>query len=948
MPTEQIATPWRPWDEIKRSWSVVALTAWLVGVCALSAVGWTRHRSFIGRLRNLHPGQDEWQAQWRQMCDEQGIRAPIALLMSDATGPALCWTWGGYRLVVPEALWTGLSPSERSAILRHELEHYRRGDLWTTLLARGLAVLHWFNPLAWRAVGRFEAQTEFLCDRAAAADDSSALASMLLRLGSRPRERMAIVHSAGNGSLFERIQRLLADAPQPARWKCALPIVVSMVALGIMAVRLRTVGATDLDSEPPVGAVVAKDTPSPLPPRALLRIGTEKLRTRGNIRSFAISPGGRLVAAGDLYVPDPRVTIFDMQTGRRVKQLVAPEDEVSWVDEVAFSPDGTKLLWGELGKFVALWDLSTDRLLFREKLHETNVMDVKFSPDGRLFASGGSDGVVRVRRVDQPEDGARDFHLPPVAKDNLRREAVAHLAFTPDGTRLVVGAMSKDAMIYVWRLSDGRLLGRFGPATGAVLKSMAVTPDSRQVLSAGSRWVPAKNTKAQAAQPEVKRDNVTAPPPPGLQLADVPQVGRAEIRLWDIETGERLRELNGADELGYGDVALSPDGRRMAAVNLSGLSMREIATGKPEWTISLPGWWGRPTAFSSDGRLLVLPEQNALAIFDAATGQRLHHDDSTPVGDFGASPSWSSGAAAWSASGDRIVTGHSDGFVRVWNAVTGKLIWHKRLAPIVEYGGMAARPSFVEFSRDGKHVVAAGIRDDPAKTGKGIVVIYEAESGQIVREVIPGNEFRRVALAPDGRMVVVAYDNLLRGIEVATGRIPWKTRTVSQPDKFVEVAALQFESDPTWLQAALKDGRVIRFNALTGQEQQRFLADEGCLTGSFSADGRTMALSFDGRIGVWDVAAGTLRQRIPYPHASGAVLAVAPDGKTFAASDVPDDDDFGDDMIRLYDVETGKLVRTLNPGDDRARVLAFSPDGTKLLSGFNGGSLIVWDVRREQ
>ena len=62
-----------------------------------------------------------------------------------------------------------------------------------------------------------------------------------------------------------------------------------------------------------------------LPRRALLRIGTDDLRTPGTIRSFAISPGGRLVAAGRPPSPRiPAITIFDVQTGRRVKQLVGP------------------------------------------------------------------------------------------------------------------------------------------------------------------------------------------------------------------------------------------------------------------------------------------------------------------------------------------------------------------------------------------------------------------------------------------------------------------------------------------------------------------------------------------------------------------------------------------------------------------------------------------------
>ena len=209
-----------------------------------------------------------------------------------------------------------------------------------------------------------------------------------------------------------------------------------------------------------------------------------------------------------------------------------------------------------------------------------------------------------------------------------------------------------------------------------------------------------------------------------------PTVNRTEIRLWDIETGEKVRDLNRPDEVGFGDVALSPDGRRMAIVNFRGLRMLDASTLEPLWAIDLPGWWGRPVAFSSDGKLVALPEQNAVAIFEAATGRRLHHDESTPVGRVG--------AVAWSPSGDRIVTGHSDGFVRVWDAATGKLIWPKLLAPIVRPGDPAADPILVGFSRNGKLLLAAGHRDPASNTGKGIVMVYEAATGEVAREIPRG------------------------------------------------------------------------------------------------------------------------------------------------------------------------------------------------------------------
>jgi RNA polymerase sigma-70 factor (ECF subfamily) len=729
--------------------------------------------------------------------------------------------------------------------------------------------------------------------------------------------------------------------------------------LRIAAAMLVLVSATVLalvpsasQSEPPPVRAAAVQQPSDrhetgvaklsLPPRALARIGTDLLRTPGNIRSFALSPGGRLVAAGDLRAPSPRITIFDVQTGRRFKQFVAPGNRRGhgWVETAAFAPDGTKLLCGEMDGHITLWDLSADRLLFRQKLHANNVIDVKFSPDGRVFASGGLDGVIHLRWVERPEENLRDFTMG----------TLGHLAFTPDGRRVVAGGMFS-RMISVWDANDGRFLREIGPTAGEHLKSMAVTPDGRFILTAGHR----KDPPTEGAQ-ELKRrlEGAAIPPaPPPQAPPSAPSVVRTEIRLWDIETGERVRDVNHPEEIGFGDVALSPDGRKMAVVNFSGLRILDFATVKPQWTVPLPGWWGRPVAFSSDGRLVALGEQNAVAIFEVATGRRLHHDESTPVGRVG--------AVGWSPSGDRLATGHTDGFVRVWDAATGKLIWQKLLAPIISSGGRAADPKHVGFSRDGKLLVAAGHRDYPSDSGKGIVVVYETATGKVGRE-IPRGWLRLTAPAPDGRTIVVANDVSVVGIETVTGQPRWRTPTVNKPDTYVEPAALQFEANSKWFDVALKDGNVVRFDVLTGREQRRFLADgltpeqrkaarprDPVLSAAaFSADCRTMASFSAGWTSLWDVEAGTLRRKIQNPRSKGCVLALAPDGRTVAATDLRSDEDFGEDEIRLYDVETGDPVLTLDPADDRADVLAFSPDGTRLLTGSERGSAIVWDVRRGQ
>jgi WD40 repeat protein len=719
-------------------------------------------------------------------------------------------------------------------------------------------------------------------------------------------------------------------------------------AVGQMILALLALGALSIRDQ-----AGAAEHHAVLPPRALLRIGTGDLRLRhGFTTNVAFSPDGRLVAASEANCDVPTISLFDVRTGRLVKLVRTPLGPPGWVQCVAFSPDQTRLVWGEIGGEVALWDLAQDRLLFREKLHRAPVDDVAFSPDSRLMASAGGD-VIHLRQVANPAESLRDLTTQPgpvpgqpdkpnPAAVPVGQQGIGCLAFTPDGTRLVAGT-GGDATLFIWHVQDGRLLrkisGTHGDPAGESfnprLNSVKVTPDGRRIMTVGQTTKPINQTKVQYGP-----KNVTM----------------SEVRFWDIETGQRVADYHGDEDYGFGYGTLSKDGRHVAVGDFGRLRTLAAATGSAERTIELPGSWGGRPAFSPDGTLVALQIHNTIGLFEVATGRRLHHDASTPVG--------SVASAAWSPSGDRIVTGHADGFVRTWDATTGKLIWHKLLAPVFSRSGWNATAEFLSFARGGKLVVAAGRRDDPVNYEKGIVVRFEAATGLKAPE-IPLYEVRWAALAPDGQMVVATSrgsvgDTHFVGIDLVNSDIRWTNPPEEVRVGFDSVTSMRFYPESTSFLAALRDGNVIRFDVLTGQEQRRFLADwrtpeqqkadrprrPDIWQAAFSSDGRTLVSSQMEWIYVWDVASGTMRRKIQHPHQHGCKLTLAPDGRTLATADILYANDLGEDTIRLYDIETGEPTLSLDPGNDRASVLAFSPDGTKLFTGFCRGSAIIWDVRR--
>jgi WD40 repeat protein len=688
------------------------------------------------------------------------------------------------------------------------------------------------------------------------------------------------------------------------------------------------------------------DTGGPLPQRALVRIGTDDLRISYYVSAIALSPDGRLAAVADPGATDVRIAIFNTRTGRPIRRLTRSAAKLGTAECLAFSPDGSKLLWGEYSGEVALWDLKGERLVFREKAHRGQVSEVAFSPDGSLVASA-DEKAIHLRRIARPGEVVRTLSTRPrpappqpgpprgVPAMVAGTDAV-RLAFTPDGTRLLSGTWST-AMISVWRLSDGELLRQIGPVTASGLNAVSVSRDGRCVLSGGSRDVLSAETTIRT---------------------QAESVALTEIRLWDVETGERIRDFKEAEGPGFGDARLSPDGRTIAVAGFNELRLLDAATGRLERTIELPGSWGDPPAFSGNGALLAMPDENAVALFEVPTGRRLHHDPGRPVG--------RTTAAAWSPSGDRIVTGHADGVVRVRDAATGRLIWHKLMGHVVSPGGPRPQPSFVRFSRDGRSVVVGGRREDPAGRDAGVLMVCDAGSGRALRDLpMEGGVYDGVLL--DGRLAVFALSGRglrgtrVLGMELATGRRRW-SESIVQGGGLDEIVSLQAEVKGPWFQAALLDGDVVRFNSLTGHEQRRFAADwrtaeqrkagrpeEPSLgAGVFSADGRTLVTSPGEWIYVWEVTSGSMRRKFRRPHRHGCDLALAPDGRTLATADGYSSDDPGEDTIRLFDIETGEQVLALEPNDGRAGVLAFSSDGTRLFTGFERDTAMVWDVRSRE
>ena len=143
----------------------VLVMVWLIGILYNALRQWRDYRRYLRQLNR--PSADAQRDTLRGVFAEQkqslGIRRDIPLVVTPA---ADCPMLAGFlkpALYLPDE---ALSEQEAMFIFRHELTHYKRGDLWLKLLLTAAKTVHWFNPLVYLMARFAQEDIELACDDA--------------------------------------------------------------------------------------------------------------------------------------------------------------------------------------------------------------------------------------------------------------------------------------------------------------------------------------------------------------------------------------------------------------------------------------------------------------------------------------------------------------------------------------------------------------------------------------------------------------------------------------------------------------------------------------------------------------------------------------------------------------------------------------------------------------
>jgi WD40 repeat protein len=180
--------------------------------------------------------------------------------------------------------------------------------------------------------------------------------------------------------------------------------------------------------------------------------------------------------------------------------------------------------------------------------------------------------------------------------------------------------------------------------------------------------------------------------------------------------------------------------------------------------------------------------------------------------------------------------------------------------------------------------------------------------------------------------------------DTKTRRILWETNRVERGHGRIDSVA--FSPDGKTLASGDQDGSVKLRGARSGA-----LLWAGKHVGivqalAFSPDGRFLASGVrycgpsDKPLKLWDAETGEVLRTFDVPEDRVHFVGFSPDGRMLASTGGKDG------TIQLWDTETWALLRTLTGHSDFVFSVAFSPDGKLLASGSFDASVKLWDVKK--
>jgi WD40 repeat protein len=663
-----------------------------------------------------------------------------------------------------------------------------------------------------------------------------------------------------------------------------------------------------------------------------LATGTANLLPLGPVALLAFSPDSKKLVVGS---PDGGLTLRDASSGTTTRTL-QPSFGITCL---ACSADSMRLAVGDQTGAIKIWDLPTRKEQILSAGAGDPLIGLLLSPDGKRLIS--QDRFGNVNQWDLP---AAKPHA--IVKHALKVAVFGPaLALASDGKAGAVG--QPDGSLHLWDTDTKKPKAVFRAHTGVIM-NIVFAPDGKSVATTGMDgmvkvWDADVGSSAAAGAPlkELNRLNSTftqTPPaftPDGRRLV----IGAANglLRIWDFADNQATRDLQRPTNP-IAHMSFTPDAKTLVASNVNGtISLWDIETGREQLLRELPPFGqANPLTALRGSRMAVGRGDGYLGVWGFnGVPQHFLQKPFSPIGH-----------AKFSPDGHTLALVRNDATITLWDVAKNQ--------PRVILVGHKARPFSVHFSADSQTLASFADND--------MVPIWNVSTGAMIGNYKMGRnaaydaDSRRLAMGlADGKVElwdtktgkalpsIQAEKVAIRNVELGKGGAILFTHTFQGTVKLWNVAdrrllaAIPNARDvfsPNFQSLAIPAGDLVRLWDLSAGKEVPPLVPDGGAVGEvhFSPDGQVVASLVAGKLKVQEVNTGkillSLSATLPAFNAAERMLAVRENAQS----------------VSVWNLTTGKRVRTIDTGTRAITALALADDGRTLMARTQDGPCFLWNT----